>query len=90
MAHFADGFEVDLLILKELNGENQAKSRKFFYLTISPARLVELTELGEAAARLWIRNFAGEFAYNYKDSERREIIGKLGEEMLSNGLNDLR
>jgi hypothetical protein len=37
-AHFVDGSGGDLLILNELNGENLAKSGKFFYFVISPEK----------------------------------------------------
>jgi hypothetical protein len=124
LAHFCDGFEVGLLILNELNGENQAKHPQFFYLIISEkaAELAELAELGVRGRRpgglpfwdagwplaatpppvqpgrspavqkrrRWFRDTGSGFSYNFKDSEWREIIGKLGEEMLRSLLNGLR
>jgi hypothetical protein len=51
--HFSDLSEVDLLILKELNGEDLAKSARFF-LFIFSARFgsAKIVVLGAAGASL--------------------------------------
>jgi len=74
LTQFDDDSEIDLLILNELSGENQAKHSKFFLICFS-IHVRRETGLRDSSEML-------KLTHEDKDSEFEELIGKLGRRIL--------